>query len=77
MSTHISTHQAKEDLRNEDLKIFLNGEIVEKANAVVSVYDSGFMLGDGVWEGLRLYNGNWYSWTSILIVFLKPLSQLI
>ena len=59
MSTHISTHQAKEDLRNEDLKIYLNGEIVEKANAVVSVYDSGFMLGDGVWEGLRLYNGHW------------------
>ena len=59
MSTHVSTHQAKEDLRNEDLKLFLNGKIVEKANAVVSVYDSGFMLGDGVWEGLRLYNGHW------------------
>ena len=37
---HVSTHQAKEDFRNEDLKIYLNGEIVEKANAVVSVYDS-------------------------------------
>ena len=36
---HVSTHQAKEDFRNEDLKIYLNGEIVEKANAVVSVYD--------------------------------------
>ena len=56
---HVSTHQAKEDFRNEDLKIYLNGEIVEKANAVVSVYDSGFMLGDGVWEGLRLHNGQW------------------
>ena len=41
---HVSTHQAKEDFRNEDRKIYLNGEIVEKANAVVSVYDSGFML---------------------------------
>ena len=59
MSTHVSTHQAKEDLRNEDLKIYLNGEIVAKADAVVSVYDSGFMLGDGVWEGLRLYNNKW------------------
>ena len=59
MSTHVSTHQAKEDLRNEDLKIYLNGEIVAKADAVVSVYDSGFMLGDGVWEGLRLHNGQW------------------
>ena len=34
MSTHVSTHQAKEDLRNEDLKIYLNGEIVAKADAV-------------------------------------------
>ena len=59
MSTHVSTHQAKEDLRNEDLKIYLNGEIVAKADAVVSVYDSGFVLGDGVWEGLRLHNGQW------------------
>ncbi|MEL7281418.1 MAG: D-amino acid aminotransferase, partial [Pseudomonadota bacterium] len=36
-----------------------NGRIVPKAEALVSVYDSGFMLGDGVWEGLRLYNGTW------------------
>ena len=39
--------------------IFLNGQIVPKAQAVVSVYDSGFMLGDGIWEGLRLYDGRW------------------
>ncbi|MEJ2715487.1 MAG: D-amino acid aminotransferase, partial [Acidihalobacter sp.] len=39
--------------------IHVNGRIVPKAEAVVSVYDSGFMLGDGVWEGLRLYNGRW------------------
>jgi branched-chain amino acid aminotransferase len=39
--------------------IYLNGKIVPKAQAMVSVYDSGFMLGDGVWEGLRLYNGTW------------------
>ena len=57
MSTYVNTHQAKEDLRNEDLKIYVNGEIVEKAKAVVSVYDSGFMLGDGVWEALRLHKG--------------------
>ena len=52
-----STHEAQADSRNDDIKIFVNGDIVPKAEAKVSVYDSGFMLGDGVWEGLRLYNG--------------------
>ncbi|MEO0774257.1 MAG: D-amino acid aminotransferase [Pseudomonadota bacterium] len=54
-----TTHQAEEDARNEEILIWLNGKIVPKAQALVSVYDSGFMLGDGVWEGLRLYNGRW------------------
>jgi branched-chain amino acid aminotransferase len=53
----VTTHQAEEDARNETLLIHLNGRIVPKAEALISVYDSGFMLGDGVWEGLRLYNG--------------------
>ncbi|WP_339912694.1 D-amino acid aminotransferase, partial [Sulfitobacter litoralis] len=56
---HVTTHQAQEDSRNEDILIYLNGRIVPKAQAVVSVYDSGFMLGDGIWEGLRLYDGTW------------------
>lgn len=59
MTDHVSTHQAEEDARNEDILIYVNGKIVPKAQAVVSVYDSGFMLGDGVWEGVRLYNGHW------------------
>ncbi len=59
MAEHQTTHQAEEDARNEDILIWLNGRIVPKAEAVVSVYDSGFMLGDGVWEGLRLYYGTW------------------
>jgi branched-chain amino acid aminotransferase len=59
MSDYVTTHQAAEDARNENIKIYLNGTIVPKELAVVSVYDSGFMLGDGVWEGLRLYNGTW------------------
>ena len=59
MSDYVTTHQAAEDARNENIKIYLNGAIVPKELAVVSVYDSGFMLGDGVWEGLRLYNGTW------------------
>lgn len=56
---HVSTHQAEEDARNEAILIYVNGRIVPKAQALVSVYDAGFMLGDGVWEGLRLYNGAW------------------
>jgi branched-chain amino acid aminotransferase len=59
MTEHVSTHQAEEDARNENLMLFLNGRIVPKAEALVSVYDSGFMMGDGVWEGMRLYEGRW------------------
>ncbi len=59
MDKHVTTHQAADDQRNESIKIYVNGQIVPRDQAVVSVYDSGFMLGDGVWEGLRLYNGTW------------------
>lgn len=55
----ITTHQAADDRRNASILIYVNGKIVPREQAVVSVYDSGFMLGDGVWEGLRLYNGVW------------------
>ncbi len=58
-STSHSTHDSEEDLRNRDIKIFLNGKIVPRNEALVSVYDSGFMLGDGMWEGMRLYDGEW------------------
>ncbi|MGF1475139.1 MAG: D-amino acid aminotransferase [Geminicoccaceae bacterium] len=58
-SPSASTHDAEDDPRNENLKIFVNGEIVHRKEAKVSVYDAGFMLGDGVWEGLRLYAGRW------------------
>lgn len=59
MTINVSTHQATEDERNDNILIYVNGKIVPKNEAVVSVYDSGFMLGDGIWEGLRLYNGKW------------------
>lgn len=59
MTDHVTTHQAEDDARNESIKIWLNGRLVPKAEATVSVYDSGFMLGDGVWEGLRLYDNRW------------------
>ena len=55
----ISTHDAAPDDRNRDIRIYVNGRIVPREQAVVSVYDSGFLLGDGVWEGLRLYDGRW------------------
>ncbi len=59
MSDHQTTHQAEDDPRNQNLLIWLNRQVVPKEEAKISVYDSGFMLGDGVWEGLRLYNGHW------------------
>ncbi|MCF6445765.1 aminotransferase class IV [Nereida sp. MMG025] len=55
----VTTHDALEDPRNADIKIYVNGELKHRDQAMVSVYDSGFMLGDGMWEGMRLYNGVW------------------
>lgn len=54
-----TTHDAEHDPRNDNILIYVNGELKPKAEAVVSVYDAGFMLGDGMWEGMRLYNGKW------------------
>jgi branched-chain amino acid aminotransferase len=54
-----TTHAAEEDVRNQDIRIWVNGDIVHRDEAKVSVYDSGFMLGDGMWEGMRLYDGVW------------------
>ena len=59
MTDAVTTHQAEEDARNDSILIWVNGALKPKAEATVSVYDSGFMLGDGVWEGLRLYDGTW------------------
>ena len=59
MTEHVSTHQSEEDARNADILIYVNGDLKPRDQATVSVYDSGFMLGDGVWEGLRLYDGCW------------------
>jgi len=59
MSDKATTHQALEDERNGHILIYVNGDLVHRDKAAISVFDSGFMLGDGVWEGLRLNNGNW------------------
>src|SRR6476659_9828961 len=46
------------DPRNRDNLVYVNGELVHRDEARVSVYDAGFMLGDGVWEGIRLHQGS-------------------
>lgn len=55
----MATHDAEEDPRNDRIRVWIDGALKRKAEAMVSVYDSGFMMGDGVWEGLRLYDGRW------------------
>ncbi len=57
MTEDRGTHRYVDDPRNEAVLIYVNGEIVPRAEARVSVFDSGFILGDGIWEGLRLHNG--------------------
>jgi branched-chain amino acid aminotransferase len=52
-----STHAHTEDPRNLGIRIDINGELFSREEARVSVFDSGFVLGDGVWEGLRVHNG--------------------
>ena len=51
------THDFEDDPRNEGILIWVNGELLPRERAVVSVFDSGFVLGDGVWEGLRVRSG--------------------
>ena len=58
------THHAADDPRNRDILIYVNGTLQPRERAVVSVFDSGFILGDGVWEGLRVHRGR--------IAFLSP-----
>ena len=50
-------HAYADDPRNADILIAVNDTLKPRKDAVVSVFDSGFVLGDGVWEGLRLHQG--------------------
>ncbi len=52
------THDFEQDVRNDEILVWVNGELVPRHRAVVSVFDSGFVLGDGVWEGLRVRAGH-------------------
>ena len=51
------THDYSDDARNAEILVYINGELTPRDQARVSVFDSGFVLGDGVWEGIRLHNG--------------------
>lgn len=51
------THQAVDDARNDTVKIFINGEFHDRSEAKISVFDSGYLVGDGVWEAFRVHHG--------------------
>lgn len=52
-----STHAAVADDRNAAVEIYINGEFFPRSEAKISVFDSGFLVGDGIWEGIRLHHG--------------------
>jgi branched-chain amino acid aminotransferase len=58
MTAAHGTHDFVDDPRNAEILINVNGRLVPRAQAVVSVFDAGFVLGDGVWEGLRVADGH-------------------
>ncbi len=55
--TQQGSHHSAADARNQDILIYVNGELCPRGKAMVSVFDSGFILGDGIWEGLRVHHG--------------------
>ena len=56
------THNALDDPRNEDILILINGELLPRKDAKISVFDSGYLVGDGVWEGVRLHHNVLVFW---------------
>lgn len=54
--TH-GTHNAINDPRNENILIYVNGELLPRNDAKISVFDSGYLVGDGIWEACRLHKG--------------------
>ena len=54
----MGTHEYEDDPRNSEVIISVNGDLVERSEAKISVFDAGFLLGDGVWESFRLHNGH-------------------
>ena len=68
MTNATGTHHFVPDPRNAEVMIDVNGEHVPRPQASVSVFDSGFMLGDGVWEGLRVHQGEMSLGVSALLL---------
>ena len=52
----MSSHSYISNPKNDDIYININGDLLHRSEAKISVFDSGFLLGDGVWEGIRLHN---------------------
>jgi branched-chain amino acid aminotransferase len=52
------THEALADERNASVVVYINGEFYPRDEAKISVFDSGFLVGDGIWEGIRLHEGS-------------------
>lgn len=57
MNSYSSAQSYQGDKRNDDALVYLNGEFVHRDKATISIFDSGFVLGDGIWEGIRLVDG--------------------
>lgn len=57
-ASQTSSQAYKTDDRNEGVQVYVNGEFVPRSEARVSVFDAGYVCGDGVWEGVRLVNGH-------------------
>ncbi len=51
------THNAIPDERNKNVLIYVNGDLFKREEAKISVFDSGYLVGDGIWEALRLHDG--------------------
>jgi hypothetical protein len=51
------THEFVQDERNQEVLVYVNGELFARDEAKVSVFDSAFLVGDGFWESFRLHNG--------------------
>ncbi|MEY8847241.1 aminotransferase class IV [Psychroserpens sp. XS_ASV72] len=51
------THNAVDDTRNNDILVYINGDFYKREEAKISVFDSGYLVGDGIWEALRLHQG--------------------
>ncbi len=54
----MGTHEYEDDPRNSEVIISVNGDLLHRSEAKISVFDAGFLLGDGVWESFRLHNGH-------------------